>query len=63
MTIRPFQDDDASQVRELFVAVNRLLSPPAMRDAFEAYIAGHWSRKWVGSPHIMASGAAASGWR
>src|SRR5260370_12381427 len=38
--IRPFQDEhDASQVRELFMIVNRLLSPPSMRDAFEAYIA------------------------
>jgi GNAT superfamily N-acetyltransferase len=40
ITIRPFQEeDDASEVRELFIAVNRLLSPPRMRDAFEAYIA------------------------
>ncbi len=28
IAIRPFADDDASQVRELFVAVNRLFSPP-----------------------------------
>ena len=39
ITIRPFVDGDALQVRELFVLVNRLLSPPNMRDAFEAYIA------------------------
>jgi GNAT superfamily N-acetyltransferase len=40
VTIRPFQDKhDASQVRELFMIVNRLLSPPNMREAFEAYIA------------------------
>src|SRR6202171_4394453 len=40
VTIRPFEkEDDASEVRELFIAVNRLLSPPRMRDAFEAYIA------------------------
>jgi putative acetyltransferase len=37
--IRPFAEDDAAQVRALFVAVNRLLAPPHMRDAFEAYIA------------------------
>jgi GNAT superfamily N-acetyltransferase len=36
--IRPFADDDASQVRELFIAVNRLLSPPDLRDAFATYI-------------------------
>jgi GNAT superfamily N-acetyltransferase len=36
--IRPFADDDAPQVRELFIATNRLLSPPDLRDAFEAYI-------------------------
>jgi putative acetyltransferase len=39
ITIRPFQDEDAPHVRELFIIVNRLLSPPHMRDAFEAYIA------------------------
>jgi GNAT superfamily N-acetyltransferase len=40
VTIRPFQEeDDASEVRELFIVVNRLLSPLRMRDAFEAYIA------------------------
>jgi GNAT superfamily N-acetyltransferase len=36
--IRPFSDRDAAQARELFIAVNRLLSPPELRDAFEAYI-------------------------
>ena len=39
VTIRPFQQEDAPQVRELFIIVNRLLSPPPMREAFEAYIA------------------------
>ena len=40
LTIRPFREEsDLPQVRELFVIVNRLLSPPDMRDAFEAYIA------------------------
>jgi len=38
VTIRPFAEHDAAQVRELFIAVNRLLSPPHLRDAFEAYI-------------------------
>ena len=38
ITIRPFAEDDASQVRELFIVVNRLLSPPNLRGAFEAYI-------------------------
>src|SRR5215813_6254876 len=38
VTIRPFVERDASQVRELFITVNRLLSPPDLRDAFEAYI-------------------------
>ena len=37
-TIRPFQEKDAMAVRRLFIKVNRLLSPPHMRDAFEAYI-------------------------
>jgi GNAT superfamily N-acetyltransferase len=36
--VRVFQEGDAAEVRELFIAVNRLLSPPHMRDAFEAYI-------------------------
>ena len=39
VTIRPFEAADAPQVRELFIVVNRLLAPPDMRDAFEAYIA------------------------
>ncbi len=38
MIIRPFEEKDATAVRELFVTINRLLSPPQMRDAFEAYI-------------------------
>jgi GNAT superfamily N-acetyltransferase len=39
ISIRPFAEDDAQQVRELFISVNRLLSPAELRDAFEAYIA------------------------
>jgi len=35
--IRPFVEGDAPQVRALFIAVNRLLAPPDLRDAFEAY--------------------------
>jgi putative acetyltransferase len=38
VTIRPFDVRDASRVRELFITVNRLLSPPDLRDAFEVYI-------------------------
>ena len=37
--IRPFAEGDAQQVRKLFILVNRLLSPPELRDGFEAYIA------------------------
>ena len=39
ITIRQFEESDAPRVRELFIAVNRQLSPPNMRDAFESYIA------------------------
>ena len=39
VAIRPFREEDASHVRELFIIVNRLLSPPRMRDALEAYFA------------------------
>jgi GNAT superfamily N-acetyltransferase len=38
VTIRPFAEQDAAQVRELFITVNRFLSPPDLRDAFEVYI-------------------------
>jgi putative acetyltransferase len=38
IAIRPFADNDAAQVRQLFITVNRLLSPPDLRVAFEAYI-------------------------
>ncbi len=37
--IRAFSPDDAAAVRELFIRVNRLLAPPEMKDAFDAYIA------------------------
>lgn len=37
--VRAFAVEDAAQVRELFVKVNRLLAPAAMKEAFEAYIA------------------------
>ena len=37
--IRAFAAEDADQVRELFIRVNRLLAPPELHDAFEAYIA------------------------
>lgn len=39
VVIRPFAPQYAGEVRALFVAINRLLSPPHMRDVFEAYIA------------------------
>ena len=38
ISIRPFAEQDTAQVRELFITVNRLLNPPDLRDAFEAYI-------------------------
>jgi GNAT superfamily N-acetyltransferase len=37
--IRPFAEEDAPQVRSLFIAVNKALGPPHLREAFEAYIA------------------------
>jgi GNAT superfamily N-acetyltransferase len=39
ISIRPFAKDDAAQVRDMFVRVNRLLAPPHMAEAFEGYIA------------------------
>ena len=36
--IRSFVEEDAPQVRELHILVNRLLSPPDLREAFEGYI-------------------------
>ena len=36
--IRPFANQNAAQVRALFITVNRLLSPPDLRAAFEVYI-------------------------
>src|SRR5271166_1006725 len=38
VAICPFAERDAAQVRELFITVNRLLSPTGLRGAFEAYI-------------------------
>ena len=39
IAVRPFASDDAAQVRDLFVRVNRSLAPPQMAVAFEGYIA------------------------
>jgi RimJ/RimL family protein N-acetyltransferase len=39
VNIRAFVEEDTEQVRALFIAANRLLAPPYLRDAFEAYIA------------------------
>jgi putative acetyltransferase len=39
MQIRPYANRDADVVAALFVRVNRELAPPAMREAFEHYIA------------------------
>lgn len=39
MIIRPFAPADGPHVRDLFARVNRLLAPPHLADAFEAYIA------------------------
>ncbi|MBS0533936.1 MAG: GNAT family N-acetyltransferase [Proteobacteria bacterium] len=38
VVIRPFVETDAPAAHALFVRVNRLLAPPQMKDAFEAYI-------------------------
>jgi putative acetyltransferase len=38
VTIRQFEERDSPRVRELFIKINRLLSPPYLREAFEAYI-------------------------
>jgi putative acetyltransferase len=37
--VRAFAAEDAGQVRELFIRVNRLLAPPELKEAFEAYVA------------------------
>ena len=45
ITIRPFAEEDSPRVRELFITINRLLSPPHMVDAFESYIARSLSQE------------------
>ncbi len=37
--VRRFENTDLSQVRALFITVNRLLSPAHLKDVFETYIA------------------------
>jgi putative acetyltransferase len=39
ISIRPFAVDDAAQVRDLFIRINRALAPSQMAEAFEGYIA------------------------
>ena len=36
--IRRYTDADQAAVRDLFIAVNRELAPPALREAFESYV-------------------------
>ena len=39
ITVRPFSMSDATEVRNLFIRINRLLAPANLADAFEKYIA------------------------
>lgn len=39
ITVRPFSTDDAAEVRNLFIRINRLLAPAELAEAFEQYIA------------------------
>lgn len=39
LMIRPYQSNDHDAVRALFIAVNRDMAPPEMKDGFERYIA------------------------
>lgn len=39
MNIRDFQPNDAPAVRDLFIRINRLLAPAAMKEVVEGYIA------------------------
>jgi hypothetical protein len=41
VTIRPFEERDASRVRELFITVNRLLSPPKPSRAGQGRVDKH----------------------
>ena len=63
ITIRPFADDDAPQVRDLFIVVNRLLSPPDLRDAFEVYIGRALAEEIDRISAFTASATGISGWR
>lgn len=38
LTMRPYRDDDARAVRDLFMTVNRTLAPPGLALDFERYI-------------------------
>ena len=38
VSIRPFQAADSQAVQSLFVEVNRLLAPPHLKKAFDAYV-------------------------
>jgi hypothetical protein len=62
ITIRPFAEREAPEVRELFIAVNRLLSPLDLREAFEAYIEQALAEEIDRIPATTPSAAGASGW-
>ena len=62
VTIRPFAEHDAAQVRELFITVNRLLSPSHLRDALEAYIERALIEEMIVTRPTTASGTVVFGW-
>ena len=55
--IRAFEPNDAAAVRDLFVLVNRLLSPPHLHAAFKAYIARSLSEEMGRIPAYYAEHA------
>ena len=63
ITIRQFVDDDAPQVRELFIVVNRLLSPADLSDAFEVYIKRALAEEIDELQPITVSTTVVFGWR
>lgn len=53
--IRRFEPADASAVEALFVAVNRLLAPPELKQAFERYVAASLDAEMAHIPEYYGS--------
>jgi GNAT superfamily N-acetyltransferase len=62
LTIRPYETQDQTAVRDLFIRVNRELAPAHLKEQFEAYIALSLREEIDRIPNYYAASRGASFW-